>query len=477
MTDFHFLRPMLLGLLWIPAICAAGCIVGLYRHTRMRCVMPQMRPFLVSRGNVLREFIFHLLPVIGLGFGIVALAGPSWEKYSDARPLQSSVSLVAHLPETMSRPEVSRLRMAVYQLLDSLCDETVSLSVQSGSIHCLVPYTRDYRLLRSYAGYLSPDIMPAGGDDWSDMAAVVAPPAESAFHSMVYITPEMTAEKENRWRKLEIPADYRTLLVAGSTEPDSVWISIRHNEEEAIHTKALQDSTRWKDKGYLLCIPAALLFLPLFLRYKKKGLALLTLFTLSSCSYTGRMWNEAQVNFLLMRGDTLQAIDISEDAFRRGMLWVSRHAYGKAAAEFAKDTTVEALYNRALTTCQDGRPVKALTLLKEVARKRPEWKFVSEDMAYIERLLLSQGMNRDTFQSDHGDEVDDADSMEKDTDKNTWGDESELWADKLTGADPDELNHTGIKGNDRSEVLFRQIENNPKEFIRRRLKHEYENLR
>lgn len=477
MTDFHFLRPALLYLLWIPAICMVGCIAGLYKRTHVRCIMSPMRPFLVSRGNVLREFILRLSPVIGLGTGILALAGPSWEKYPDAMPLQSSVSLIVHLPETMARSEVSQLRMTVYQFLDSLRDENVSLSVQSGSIHCIVPYTRDYRLLRSYAGYLSPDIMPIGGDDWSGMAAMVAPPAGSDFHSVVYIAPGITAEKENRWRELELPADYRTVLTPGSAATDSVWTSIRHHEEDAMYTKALQDSTRWKDEGYLLCIPATLLFLPLFFRYRKSGLALLALFTLSSCSYTGRMWNEAQVNFLLMRGDTLQAIGVSKDAFRRGILWASGRAYGKAAAEFAKDTTMEALYNRALVTCRDGRPIEALALLKNVEQKRPEWEFVSEDKAYIECLLLAQGINPDTLQSDYGSEADDADSMEKDTDKEMRGDETELWADKLTGVNPDALNHTGIKGNDRSEALFRQIENNPKEFLKRRLKHEYENLR
>lgn len=477
MTDFHFLRPVLLYLLWIPAICVAGCIAGMYKRTRMRCIMPQMRPFLMSRGNEFREFVFRLSPIVGLGIGIVALAGPAWEKYPDALPLQSSVSLMVHLPETASHHEVSQLRMVVYQFLDSLQDETVSLSVQSGSIHCIVPYTRDYRLLRSYAGYLSPDIMPVSGDNWSGIETMVAPPVESAFHSVVYIAPGMTVEKENRWRELELPADYRTLLIPGSAATDSVWTSIRYHEEEAMRAKALQDSTRWKDEGYLLCIPATLLFLPLFFRYRKSGLVLLTLLTLSSCSYTGRMWNEAQVNFLLMKGDTLQAIDVSEDAFRRGMLWASAHVYGKAATEFAKDTTVEALYNRALVTCRDGRPIKALTLLKDVARKRPEWKFIYEDMAYIERLLLSQGINPDTIQSDYDNETDGVDSMEKNTDTELYGDETELWADKLTGISPDDLNHTGIKGNDRSEALFRQIENNPKEFLKRRLKHEYENLR
>lgn len=477
MTDFHFLRPVLLYLLWIPAICVAGCIAGMYKRTRMRCIMPQMRPFLMSRGNVFREFFLRLSPVVGLGVGIVALAGPTWVKYPDTLPLQSSVSLMVHLPETASRHEVSQLKMVVYQFLDSVQDETVSLSVQSGSIHSIVPYTRDYRLLRSYAGYLSPDIMPVSGDNWSGMETMVAPPVESAFHSVVYIAPGMTVEKENRWRELELPADYRTLLTPGSVAMDSVWISIRHHEEEAMRAKALQDSTRWKDEGYLLCIPATLLFLPLFFRYRKSGLVLLTLLTLSSCSYTGRMWNEAQVNFLLMKGDTLQAINVSADAFRRGMLWTSAHAYGKAGTEFAKDTTVEALYNRALVTCRDGRPVQALAFLKDVVRRRPEWKFVSEDMAYIERLLLSQKINPDTLQSNYVSQADDADSMEKDADTELHGDETELWADKLTGINPDDLNHTGIKRNDRSEALFRQIENNPKEFLKRKLKHEYENLR
>lgn len=487
MNYFHFLRPTLLWFLVVPVIYIIGRLLLSYKQKRVQCVMPEIRPYLTSSSGGYKELVFRLLPGLGLAVGILALAGPVWEKYADEQEQRQSISLVVHLPADASTNEVTQMKVAIYHLLDSLKHERVSLSVQSGSTHLLIPYTNDYRLLRTYTEFLSPDIMPAGGDHLEEIAKVVIPPTDVSFHTVVYITPDMSVQKAEQWQALELPSDYKVVLTTDKSsaiasaailytgvknEGASILLaSLRQKADKERREAALRDSTLWKDQCYLLCIPATLLLLPLFLRYKKNIFFFIALLSLSSCTYTQRMWNEAEVNFYLLRGDTLQAINASDDSFRRGMLWSGRQEYGKAAREFAQDSTPDALYNRALSTYHSGYFLESLSLLKEVQAKQPQWVFLAEDIQVIEELISTLTVVQ-TRREDWSSE-DRFDSFEKDTDEKLQGNETELRADKLMNLAPEEMNYRSGKTLKRSEVLFQQIENNPKEFIKRRLEYEY----
>lgn len=487
MSVFHFLRPELLWFLAVPLIYIIGRLLLSYKRNLVACIMPEMRPYLTGSSGGQKELLFRLLPALGLAVGILALAGPVWEKQQIERePEQASVALVVHLPEDCSANEVVQMKVAVYQLLDSLQSEQtassktaslknvqVSLSVQSGSTHLLIPYTHDYRLIRTYTEFLSPDIMPAGGDRLEGIAKVAVPPTATSFHTVIYVTPYMSVQKARQWQTLELPSDYKEVLTTGvANEGVSPLLdSLRQKADEKTRTSALRDSTLWKDRGYLLCIPATLLLLPLFLRYKKNIFLFIALLSLSSCTYTQRMWNEVEVNFYLLKGDTLQAINASDDPFRRGMLWSGRQEYGKAAREFAQDSTSDALYNRALSTYHSGYFLESLSLLKEVQAKQPQWTFPAEDIQVIEELISTLAIEQ-TRREDWSGE-DSFDSFEKDADEKLQGNEDELWADKLMNLMPEQMNHRGGKALKRSETLFQQIENNPKEFIKRRLEYEY----
>lgn len=487
MNDFHFLRPALLWLLIIPVVYITGRLLIRYKQNRVGCIVPEMRPYLANAANGYKELLFRLLPALGLAVGILALAGPVWEKLAVKQPGQQSISLVVHLPENCSKNDMSQMKIAIYHLLNSLRYEHISLSVQSGSTHLLIPYTNDYRLVRTYTEFLSPDIMPARGDNMEEIAKVAVPPKATSFHTTLYITPEMSAEKTKRWKRLKLPSGHQAVLTTRRSDGtdssgiihigvnnegvDAMLAELRQKADEKIREAALQDSTQWKDRSYLLCIPATLLLLPLFFRYKKSLFFLTAVLSLSSCTYTGRMWNEAQVNFFLIKEDTLQAIRTSKDPFRRGMLWSAQQKYEEAAREFAQDSTCEALYNRGLSVYRRGYLLESLSLLKEVEKRKPEWTFVSADIEVIEKMI-SASVNKSSTQEDRKGE-DSFDSFEKDPDEKKNGNEAELRADKLMNLKPDEMNYRGGKALERSEVLFRQIENDPKEFIKRRLEYEY----
>ena len=479
MNDFHFLRPAFLWLLFIPVVCIIGRLLLRHRNNRMTGIEPEMRPYLINKYNGYKELLFGLLPLSGLAIGIIALSGPTWEHHYEIQPERSSIALVVNLPENCNSNEIRQMKVAVYQLLDSLRSERVSLSVQSGSSH--------QRLLRTYTEFIAPDIMPAAGDDMKDITKVTTPPETTSFHSIIYITPSMSVKKAEQWRNMDFSADYKTVLAVRMTDiypsdeitcigannegMKSMLAVLKRKTEEKIQREMLQDSAQWKDSGYLLCFPAALLLLPLFFRYKKTSVLVSAVFVLSSCTYTGRMWNEIQADYNLLHGDTLQAIQISDDAFRRGMLLAGQHDYVMAAREFAKDSTTEALYNRAIVTYKNGNFLEALDLLAKVESRKPEWTFVSEDRKIIEKLI-GELANVRSEQEDRSSN-DKFDSFEKDDNKKLTGNESELWADKLMDEDANDMNIRGSKIQKRSEVLFKQIENDPKEFIKRRLEYEY----
>lgn len=475
----------------VPGVYIIGRLFLRYRENRVSCVVSEMRPYMMTRLRGCNEFFFHFLPVLGLVLGVFALAGPTWEKYVDEQPERQTISLVINMPETCLASDMAQMKVAVYHLLDFLQDslrgERVSLSVQSGSSHLLLPYTDDYRLVRTYTKFIEPGIMPVRGDDLESIASVVLPPETTSFHTVIYVTPSMSVEKAGRWNDLKLSSGYKVALVMGKNDAtkfaDIIHVGVnnegirtvemlrKQKAGEKIREAALRDSTRWKDKGYILCIPVTLLLLPLFLRSRQSVFMLFSLLSLTSCTYTGKMWNDAQVNFYLQKGDTSRAINVSNDPFRRGILWGMLKEYGNASGEFAQDTTCEALYNRGLSVYRGGYFLEARSILKEVEKKKPEWEFVREDLRVIEKLIASGVVESLMQEKRNGN--DEFDSFEKDSDEKEYGDEIELWADKLENETPDKMNYSSSKALKKSEVLFRQIENDPKEFIRRRLEYEY----
>jgi len=170
---FHFLRPA-----WLLLLIPAGLVAlsAWRRQDPMRDWRKVIAPGLLEHLAISREERrSRLRPIYLLSacwlLGIVAMAGPSWEK--EATPFtQDRAALVVILKVTpdMLAEDVrpSRLKRATQKISDLLelrPGTSTGLIAYAGSAHLVMPLTTDAEIISWFAGELSPDVMPVPGDD------------------------------------------------------------------------------------------------------------------------------------------------------------------------------------------------------------------------------------------------------------------------------------------------------------------------
>jgi Ca-activated chloride channel homolog len=174
-SEFHFLRPW-----WLLALVPTA-FVG----WRLWAVSDAARSW---RGVVAPHLLKHLLvgaekksritPVVLLVVGwvvaVFALAGPTWER-EPAPFADDSATLVIVLKVTPSMQtedvQPTRLARAVQKIHDLNTlrpGAKTALIAYSGSAHRVMPPTSDAGIIDSFAGELSPQVMPKEGDAAAD---------------------------------------------------------------------------------------------------------------------------------------------------------------------------------------------------------------------------------------------------------------------------------------------------------------------
>ncbi len=167
---FHFLRPA-----WLAALALLPLIFwwtwrggGGGQDWRKVCD-PHLLPHLLSEGGQARAAWPAWLLSAGLALGILALAGPAWEKLPQPvyRGGDSQV-LVLDLSRSMLAQDVqpSRLEQAKFKLRDILQrsrEGQTGLVVYAGDAHVVSPLTSDAETILSLVPPLTPDIMPLKG--------------------------------------------------------------------------------------------------------------------------------------------------------------------------------------------------------------------------------------------------------------------------------------------------------------------------
>jgi len=170
---FHFLRPAWL-LLLLPAALVTWSVMR--RQDPMRgwksVIAPRLLEHLAIRKEERRS---RFRPVILLGviwlLGILAAAGPSWEK--EPTPFtedQAALVIVLKVTPGMLAGDIqpSRLQRAVQKIGDLLAlrpGTKTGLIAYAGSAHLVMPLTADPDIIRFFASELAPDVMPVPGDD------------------------------------------------------------------------------------------------------------------------------------------------------------------------------------------------------------------------------------------------------------------------------------------------------------------------
>ncbi|MGY3902958.1 vWA domain-containing protein [Aeromonas lusitana] len=175
MTDlaaFHFLRPLWLLLILPGALLP---LLWLRRHDLMRqlggSIAPHLMASLVITPTHERSLQpIHLLAAL-LILGALAAAGPTWQQdtpsFLDNRaPLILAVDLSASMDADDVPPtRLAAIRHKLHDLILRRAGTKTALIAYAGSAHLVLPATEDPALLDSFVQVLATDLMPRPGKD------------------------------------------------------------------------------------------------------------------------------------------------------------------------------------------------------------------------------------------------------------------------------------------------------------------------
>jgi Ca-activated chloride channel family protein len=302
---FHFIRPEFLWLL-VPAALIIFSIVRRQDALRawQKVIDPEILTHLAvgpdAQGSRLRPV--YLMAAAWL-LGIVALAGPAWER--EAAPFtedQAALFIVMKVTPEMLAEDIqpSRLQRAAQKISDLLSlrpGGKTGLIAYAGSSHLVMPLTSDPGVIRYFASELNPDVMPVEGDEpgralqlaqsrlqasglpgsvvliADSVPLPTAPGGAADVHVLAMAggpgvvppagSPPAPALDEASMRQAAETLGGELVLV---TPDDSDVRQLNARIERSIAAAPAQEGERWKDAGYPLLFGLVLLVLPMFRR-------------------------------------------------------------------------------------------------------------------------------------------------------------------------------------------------------------------
>jgi len=169
-AEFHFIRA---ELLWsLPLVLLLTLALArrqLAPGSWQRVVSPALAPYVLSRKQVDRLSYRWWLMALGGMLGVLALAGPSWNRIE--QPVfrsEQAIVIALDLSRSMDAQDVapSRLTRARLKILDIISERSsgqTALVVFSSNAFTVTPLTTDIDTIASLVNSLSTDIMPSRG--------------------------------------------------------------------------------------------------------------------------------------------------------------------------------------------------------------------------------------------------------------------------------------------------------------------------
>ena len=169
-NNFQFIRPIWLWALVVLGLGYAAKIRFGKDHNVWQQIIPEhlYQQMIVRKGIVTSNKFMHIA-ALALAFGIIAAAGPSWEKLPQA-VYQTQAGKVILIDMSMSMRatdltpnRLTRARFKAIDLLSEIKEGETGLIAYAGDAFSISPLTDDTTNLTSLIPVLTPEIMPTKG--------------------------------------------------------------------------------------------------------------------------------------------------------------------------------------------------------------------------------------------------------------------------------------------------------------------------
>lgn len=452
LSAFHFLRPW-----WLLGLAAAAALWWARRGDRHppgrgSRIAPELLPFLVvhapgSRGPRPIDALALLLAV-----GAVAAAGPAWQR-DEPEYLDNVAPLIVamDLSPSMDAADVppSRIEAARHLLRDLAAHRAgarTGLIAYAGSSHLVLPPTDDIGLLDLFAQALSTGLIDRRGRDAAGAIALAARvlQAERAGGTVLLLTDgadrsSLAAVRE----RAQAAAGLQVLVMAvgaeggqggidaaalrdlaraagaplGSltrTADDLDWISLHAQQ----HFRAVQDAqagpAHWKDAGYWLCWPLALIALLAV----RKGWSVAWTACLVAAMTLGAppparagpladafLTADQQGRLAFDHGRYAEAASLFRDPYWKGRAAYQAGDYAGALAAFTGMDSAEGYFYVGNTQTRLRQYDAALAAYDRALALRPGWEPAAFNRDIVKRLLAAMTSEDQGEQSEPPDQT------------------------------------------------------------------------
>lgn len=447
MSDFHFIYPWrLLGLM-------VAALLGLMPYAQASAWQRIMdKPFANALIIGRTKRLTQVLPWL-FALGVIALAGPSWQRELPAALTpESNVMVVMQQDLPMYAQDLApsrneRMQSKISSLMAQSPGARFGLVVYSNQAFVTTPLTQDPQFFSLFLHAQKPSLMPEGnGSGLKQAIALAIKNSPASPRSLILVADTLSDADAAYLEKLDMPLQiWVPGTAAGGTLPEqyaSRGIDTRLNVErfsavreagipvtlvtgddsdlQVVQSHIQQSLTQqnnarndlhWKNSGWILVIP--MLILLFFWRRQLICIALVMPMLFWS-SHSEAAWLDAWVSpdiqgqHAFAKGEYQQAAEHFRDPLWQGIAWYNAGNFPAAVNAFRRaPQTPETLLWTGNSLAQQKQWQQALDTYDLALSLRPNWQMALENREKISHIIMQLRLKKRESEQEQGNNQDD----------------------------------------------------------------------
>jgi len=446
--QFHFLRPLWLSALLIPAaILWLSGRSGDIRSQWKGMIEPHLLDSLVVAGSAGARLRPSWLLAAALTVCVVAVAGPTWQRESPPFVEDTAALLIAvDLSPTMDAIDVTpsrleRAKLKIRDILDARAGARTAVVAYAGSAHLLLPLTEDGSLIETYTDALATRIMPVDGKDTARalQLAETTLASEQVSGTILFLTDGIEQQSFDAFRRktgngivvlaigtadggpvktpeggfledaagggrtvarLDVEALKNLHALTGAdvatitdNDADIRWVTQKIRTNFA--RKQATEGDRWRDLGWWLILPVAALFAVTFRKgwVVRTGTVLLVLrVALPSAAEAADfvdIWltPDQQGQIAYDKGDYQAAARHFRDPLWKGTALYRAGRFADSIDAFAAVDSADSWYDQGNALLHLGKFEQAVAAYGKALAQKPDWPAAQANRALAQTLV------------------------------------------------------------------------------------------